>query len=478
MDKRITQMFLSQQGSKIYDSAYQMLARYGMIEELRNGVLVGLSGGADSIMLLSFLCEFRSRNFDFPIVASHVNHLIRGDEAYRDETFCREMCEKLNVPIYISRINIPELASKSGESIEECARSVRYSEFQKIISSREDITWIFTAHNMGDNAETVLLNILRGSGTRGGAGIPCLRDNVFRPLIQCLKSDIVSALDGSGIPYVTDNTNSSIDYSRNYLRLQIIPSLKRLTPSPEEMISRFSSNLRSDDDYISSVASEFLLNHKELLNVDLRALHDAVFARVIKIMAGASGVHVIQKHLESIKENLNKDNFKISLTGGTFICEYSKCSIEKKHHSTYDYCLKLKFGLNILDGFDADFLLAKDEAYKSSLNVYKISIQQKLSSAIIDGELYLRPKMDGDSVFYGGINHKLKKLFNDRKIPPSYRSSIPVLCDARGVVWVPGFGVRDDGVRDGGNNITACLLIGKSDALCDFRFRSGSEFKL
>lgn len=477
MDNGISQLFLSHKGSLIYSSAAKLISEYGMISELRKGVLVGLSGGSDSVMLLLLLCEYRKRNFDFPIIAAHVNHMIRGDEAYRDEAFCRELCDSLSIPIEASRIDVPRLAYECGKGIEECARDARYKEFDKIISGRDDIKWVFTAHNKGDNAETVLLNILRGSGAHGGSGIPCKRDNVFRPLLDSSKSDIESALIENGIPFVTDNTNLSTDYSRNFLRLDILPRLKRITASPEDMISRFSSNLRSDDDYIRSVADDFIIQHKEILCSDLRVLHDAVFARVISTMSLSGGVTVSQKQLLSIKENLNKNNFKVSLTGGEFICEYSRCRIDSSDCENYDYHFILNNGINVIDEYDCDFLLTSGEADKSSLNVYKISIQQNLSSAIIDGELYLRPKKDGDTVYYGGMNHKLKKLYNDRKIPPSYRRSIPVLCDNRGVVWVPGFGVRDDGVRHGGNNMVACMLIGKNGKLSDIRFRSGGEFK-
>jgi tRNA(Ile)-lysidine synthase len=110
-----------------------------------------------------------------------------------------------------------------------------------------------------------------------------------------------------------------------------------------------------------------------------------------------------------------------------------------------DFLYKISTGENRMDDFSAVLTLSDKKTDKISLNVYKISIQADLSSAIILGDLYIRPKRDGDSVFYGGCTHKLKKLYNDKKIPPSKRNLIPVLCDDKGVVWVPGFGVRDDG---------------------------------
>jgi tRNA(Ile)-lysidine synthetase-like protein len=243
------------------------------------------------------------------------------------------------------------------------------------------------------------------------------------------------------------------------------------------MISRFASNLRSDDDFIRSVARDFLESHSVITNKDLLSLHGAVFSRVVSMMCDAAGASVTHKQINAIRENLSTGNFSLSVTGGSFVSEYSKCHIEVNDGINYEYRFEIMEGLNSLSGFDADFLLSRGDVDKSSLNVYKISIQANLRSAIIDGELYLRPKMDGDSVYYGGMSHKLKKLFNDRKIPPAIRPSIPILCDSRGVVWVPGFGVRDDGVSGEGNDLRVCLMIGKSDTLSEVRMRSGNEFK-
>ena len=126
---------------------------------------------------------------------------------------------------------------------------------------------------------------------------------------------------------------------------------------------------------------------------------------------------------------------------------------------------------------NADFVISNEKVDKSYLNIYKISIQANLSSAIISGSLYLRPKKDGDTVYYGGMTHKLKKLFCDSKIPPSKRSLIPILCDDKGVVWVPGFGVRDDGVKDEDKKDVFVLLGIKSDGRDEDRLFSASEFR-
>ena len=169
--------------------------------------------------------------------------------------------------------------------LEETARNIRYSVFNRIISGRNDISTIAVAHNMNDNAETVLFNILRGSGANGAGGIRPVRDNIVRPLIDICKNDIVSALTFSGIPYVIDSTNLSTDYTRNYLRHEIMPRLRRITDNPEAMLSRFSKNMRSDEEYITSKANDLIGDGKTVEIEKLRSVSYSLFFRVISIMA-------------------------------------------------------------------------------------------------------------------------------------------------------------------------------------------------
>ena len=445
-------------GDYIYRKAESTILSYGMDEKIEKGVLLGLSGGADSVMLLCLLLEYRrQRGLEFPILAVHINHEIRGDEADSDEEFCRSLCKDLKVEFISHKIDVPKVARETGLGLEEAARKVRYSAFQDIILGREDISTIAVAHNMSDNAETVLFNILRGSGSRGASGIRPVRDNIIRPLIEVSKSEIISALDKAEIPYVTDSTNLSDEYSRNYLRNEIIPSLTKVTSAPEKMLTRFADNMRSDEDFISGVAREFLVTHKTVSNSDLRSLHYSVFIRVLSLMAGYEEGYLSSSLTSDIYALLDKDNFTYSLFDDVkFICERGVCTVGTQDDDV-DYYIEVKDEITEVEPYSAEFILSKD---KYSSNVYKKSIQANLSSAIISGSLYLRPKRDGDTVYYGGMTHKIKKLYNDKKIPLSIRKKLPILCDDKGVLWVPGFGVRDDGVpREERQDLFATLVI-------------------
>ena len=476
---KVEELF-SSTGRKIYDTAEATVKRFNMEGKIGSGVCIGFSGGADSVMLLCFLLEYRRRHsLDFGIVCAHVNHQIRGNEADADEAFSRSFCESLGVEEISSRFDIPAMAAHYRLGIEEMARDMRYRTFDKIILGRDDISAIAVAHNMTDNAETVVFNLLRGSGARGASGIPPVRENIIRPLIGVSKKDILLALDEAGIPYVTDSTNSSDDYTRNYIRHNILTAFEEVSSDPEKMLSRFSDNMRADEDFIISSAMDFLAGRNTVRNSDLLALHPALLARVVAIMAKKVGGSVSYSIIKDIRSLLSKDNFCYSIIGGAaFVCERGMCRISRNIGNKQDYCFEVCEGINDLSPLNAHLVLSYSKLDKSYLNVYKNSIQANLSSAIINGSLYIRPKQDGDTVYYGGMTHKLKKLFSDRKIPPSKRGLIPILCDDSGVLWVPGFGVRDDGVSAEERKDTYVLLGITADTESDEeRLYSGSEFR-
>ena len=479
IDINAVESFFATVGSHIYEVAEKTVKELSIDEYIHSGVLVGLSGGSDSVLLLCFLLEYRRRNqFDFTICASHINHGIRGDEADSDEEFCKRLCDSLGIELFVDKYSIPEIAERFKMSIEEAARWRRYASFDRIIHGRNDICCVAVAHNMSDNAETVVFNILRGSGARGAAGIRPIRDNIIRPLIRISKKEIQHAMDEGGIPYVTDSTNLCDDYTRNYIRREVIPSLERVTSDPERMISRFSENMRSDDDFIYSVAEDFISSHKPVRNSDLMSLHYSVFVRVLVLMAETARASISYRIASDIHSLLCKDNFSYSIIGNaSFVCERGECRITRDTTEGQEFCFEVSGEFTDLSPLNAVFILSKDKNTETYSNVYKNSIQANLSSAIINGNLYLRSKKDGDTVYYGGMTHKIKKLFSDAKIPRSIRGLIPILCDDNGVVWVPGFGVRDDGDKSEEREDVFVTLAINDDAPDDERLYSGSEFR-
>lgn len=465
-------------GEEKFEAIYSKLCRaindYRMEEAIKRGVLLGLSGGADSVMLLHLLLEYRRRNFDFNILSVHVNHGIRESEADRDEIFSLEICKSLGVEAISVKADIPRLSKETGLGLEECAREVRYSVFADIIKSRNDISTVVTAHNADDNAETVLLNILRGSGSRGGAGIPPVRDNVIRPLLYATKAEIIEALNSSEVRFVTDSTNLSSDYRRNYLRNEVLSGLIGRFDEPFSMFARFSKNLREDEDFISSLANEFISSHSVIRNKDLTTLHKALLLRVLSLMCGMS---LSESLFEDLASLLMKDNFEYTLSGNKKIkCERGVITILESKSESEGFYYDLHKGINEIEEFSSDIIISESEIPKSSLNVYSFSIQRKISSAIIESGIFIRNKKDGDTIFYGGMTRKLKKLFSDRKLPSYVKERIPVFCDGIGVLWVPGYGSRELPLVDGdGKTLYIALCIKKAEDR--ERFYSASEYK-
>lgn len=464
MDKYFAAYF-DRDGKDIVSGVKRAISDYGMDRLMSGSVLVGLSGGADSVMLLIALL-YLSEGLGFSMVAVHVNHMIRGKEADRDEEFSRALCERIGVEFISRRINVPKLAKDSSLGLEEAARSARYSTFEEIKQGRNDISAIAVAHNADDNLETVIINIMRGAGTRGASGIPPVRDSIIRPLIYIKKARIVEALSEMGVQFVTDSTNNSDDYTRNIVRHKIIPTLDLISSDPSRAAARMSMNLREDDDCLEDLASEFVKKYenKAVFADALRTLHPAILFRVLLRYAKGAGTRIERVHVNSIRELLLRGgDFSVSVIGGFFRCASGLCGFfgsgcDEVLPPVFD--IPVKVGENVLTEYGAVFEIFEN-CQDFSANVYNISTQADIGSAIIIGDLRLRSRADGDRIYYGGMTRRLKRLFSDEGIPESCRDRIPLLADDKGVVWVPGFGARDDGGK--GHLYVRISLTGDAD---------------
>lgn len=445
-------LYENEKGRDVLNSIRKAVDDYGMQDLIKQGVILGLSGGADSVMLLYALFELKKFYGEFNIKCVHVNHMIRGIDADKDETFCSELCKRLGVPLVTHRVDIPKIAKEMSTGIEETARNVRYNILEEEADLLSNNTSIAVAHNATDNLETIIFNMMRGTGINGLAGIKPIRGRIIRPLIYLSKESITDTLDSLGIDYVTDKTNFDVDYSRNYIRNDILPLLKRLSPSPEESATRVSKNLRDDISYIDSNADEFFKENyvgDSISTENIKGLPKAIFSRVLmNMIRQKTNVMPERVHIEKICSLLQGKDFEYSLPGNVkFVsrCGYSR--IENHGNTDNDITLdcKLSLGVNVIPGFDDVIILSDAPIGENYSKVYNIEISTTLPSDIIIDGLYVREKQDGDSYSYGGMTHKLKKLFLDRKIPSDKRRLIPVICDNQGIVWVPGFGVRNEG---------------------------------
>ena len=229
-----------------------------------DGVVVGLSGGPDSVFLLYALHTLQAR-MGFTLRAVHVHHGIRGAEADRDAAFSAELCAKLAVPFQAVHVDAPSYAAQQGLSLEEAARILRYEALE---TARQQLTtpaaWIAVAHHLDDQAETVLHNLVRGAGLRGLAGMENRRNHVIRPLLSIKREDILKWLEQNKIAYVTDSTNADPHYTRNRIRSTVLPELREINPEASAHIAHSAALLREADAYFHALALQYVDAHAML----------------------------------------------------------------------------------------------------------------------------------------------------------------------------------------------------------------------
>ena len=225
-------------------------------------IVIGFSGGADSVCLLSVLAALRGL-FHYALNAVHVNHGIRGEEADRDEAFCREFCRERKIPFAAVRADVPAFVKETGMSTEEAARELRYRALFEaaglsVSGKFPENARIAVAHHADDQAETILLNLIRGTGLKGLSGMAYRRDGIIRPLLDRDREEILSYLAEHDLPYVTDSTNLSNDYARNRMRNVVLPELKKLNERAAGHIVQTGSFCGEAEGYLSGEARAIL----------------------------------------------------------------------------------------------------------------------------------------------------------------------------------------------------------------------------
>lgn len=256
----------------------EAIEKYNMLEE-KDVVCAALSGGADSVCLLLNLLEYQ-KLVPFTLTAMHVHHGIRGKEADRDASFCEELCKRLHIPFILERLDVPSYAGEKGLSMETAARELRYEALERRSGGK-----IATAHTLSDQGETILLNLTRGTGLKGLCGIPPVRGRIIRPLLFTSRKEVEEYLSDRNEKFVFDGTNSSREYSRNKIRLDVIPVLKEINPSLEQTIKRMVSVLSEEEDFLEGEALSLYKKAESgggLSAEILKSSHAAVSSRCIK----------------------------------------------------------------------------------------------------------------------------------------------------------------------------------------------------
>ena len=411
---------------------YDMLPQSGVI-------LVCVSGGADSMCLLNVLHKLASP-VGFSVAAAHYNHNLRGVESDGDESFVRNYCDLIGVPVYIGSGDVSSEAKKSGSGIEETARGMRYAFFFET-AERIGAERIATAHNSDDNAETVILRLCRGTGLLGLGGIPPVRGKIIRPLLQVTRSEIDEYLIENNIPHREDSTNAEDQYVRNKIRHRVIPVLKSINPAFSSVIASSAKLFREDEKYLTSIAEDFIdnnFNDGAVSRNKLLEIAAPISSRVIRKLCGDG---LTASHVAAILK-LAKDggpSSSLSVPGMTVMCEYESLRFGVGEHGAFA-------PVNIFPGCITKIpelgLLIKCEKETLTGEIHKSLTTFLFKYVNICGNIVVRPRTTGDCIRFSSSSGKksLKKLFIDKKIPAKTRCRIPVIADDRGVLAIPGIG--------------------------------------
>ena len=402
-------------------------------------ILIGLSGGADSVCLTHILHTLKDE-MGIEIMTAHLNHMIRGGEAQHDAEFAAEYSKTLGIECVTKAVNIPEIARKNGISEETAGRNARYEFFNETLKEY-GFNKIATAHNLNDSAETIAMNFMRGSSLSGLMGIPYKRDNIIRPLLDTSRAEIEDYCKENGLKYVTDSTNVEEIYTRNKTRHTLIPMIeKEFNPDFIKTVTRNAGIIKAEDEYISSIADEMYRETVDNGAADIEKLlgcHIAVSRRIVRRMIGGCiGVSDISS--EFIDKILtlawkNKSGSYINLPdGATARIEYGKLIIAKTEKTEdYKYTLPL----------DTDVYIKEAGVTLRAEHVTERQNDGAQYFSGIDAEnLIVRNRRNGDYFYPSGMTgkKKLKDYFIDEKIPRNEREKIPVIVSGDDIVYITG----------------------------------------
>lgn len=427
------------------------IKKYSMLTE-GNGVLIGLSGGPDSVCLTIILDKLRD-NFNLSLSAIYINHGLRQEENKREESFCRTLCDRLNMKFYTESVNVKEYARLKGLNIQEAGRELRYRVFKRY-SEEIKAKRIALGHNADDQAETMIMRLLRGAGRKGLSGIPPVRGNIIRPFIEIQRGEIENFLTQQKPPveFLIDSSNLRTDYLRNWIRLKIVPELKKQNPAFIETINRSSVILNEEDAYLDTIVTKTmmrLVSRKdeesiELFLFPLERLEMPILRRVlIKAISGVipfKGIDFV--HIEELIKLIRGGK-----SGNMFILPKGLRAVKK--YSTFLLTTKNRTEIQ------PHSFHIPGKLYLEEINAL---IKTEVSSAMdktADGKkkavfdlntltlpLCVRKKREGDYFYPADMNNKKKKLqdfFVDEKIPREERDSIPIMVSGDDVVWIAGY---------------------------------------
>lgn len=397
-------------------------------------LICAVSGGADSVALL-FACYLLKEQLGVTLEAAHFNHHLRGEESLRDEQFVRELCQRFEIPLHVGQARVT--AGKKG--LEAAARDARYA-FLRDLPGK-----VATAHTADDNAETVLMRLIRGTGLKGLGAIAPVSGNVIRPMLMITRQEVEEFLEEWSLPHIEDSSNESDAFLRNRIRRQIMPLFREENPKIGENLSRMALRLRDDSEFLEACGDREGFPGVQAL----KAMHPALRRRCLERFLKENGVKEPEDVHISLTEGLlcaASPSARANLPGGITVWRnYDRLEVLPPARELEKVTLSCPGQVELpgyrVRAFPAEGIVNNETTF---------TVEPR-------GTMFLRSRQSGDSIRLSGGTKSLKKLFIDRKIPASQRPGIPVLCDDAGVLAVYSIGVHRDRAASAGSAVTVCI---------------------
>lgn len=430
---------------RIKNAVKEYLKQHAISDDAK--ILCALSGGADSVALFLALVSLREEG-KYTLTACHVHHGLR-ENAEGDAIFVQELCARYGVPCEIVHVDVKKRVAETGMSVEEAARELRYHAFAETMDAS---TYVALAHHANDQAETMLLNMSRGTGIKGAAGMPDRREYFIRPLLKVTKKTICDALRGAGQSWREDESNEDVQYARNRIRKEVLPALEKVNGAAVSHLLSLSEELTETEEYLQEETDRIYAAcmQGQILRTEFLKKYPKLFWKRVcrKALCESAGKSkdLGREHIASIMGLMELQVGKeLSLPYGVTVKRvYEGLSFEKdvKEEKEPSYCLPLKEGVNIFPGGRCLLRRIEDfswENRESILGKTSISQCQYFDGDIVSGSLVLRQMQEGDKIEIAKEKHQsLAQLFINEKVSSNRRGSLPLLCTGGLVLWAVG----------------------------------------
>lgn len=428
--------------------------------DLGDKVVVAVSGGPDSICLLHILYKLKEK-LGISLVVSHINHCLRGKESDKDEEYVEDFCENLGIECFVKREDVHKISKEKGISCEMAGREVRYDFFIEVMN-KVNANKIAVAHNANDQAETVLMRILRGTGLEGLVGIKAIRDDTYvRPTINSTRKEIEDYCSYNNLKPRIDKTNLENIYTRNKIRLELIPYIeKNFNSDIIQVLNRFSDTVKIDNEYMNKVSSELYAkyckreNDRVIITREAFKEHEAILTRIIRgALKEVKGnlYNVDKNHIyDIIHIQKNSTGKTIMLPNGIRVLNsYGNIQLYIVSMEEKIDTLEKEYGLNvntksILKDINLNISLEVINN-QEGINFDKGSFIKYFDYDKINGNIKLRYKKNGDRFTPLGMkgSKKIKDFFINLKIPQNERGKIPFVVFGNEIAWIVGYRISD-----------------------------------